>query len=64
MIGSVIQKGGTFYVYDEKGRILCAKPAGQNDALLGYTSTTFTLKKGYTIYTFNEKGQTVSARPS
>ena len=52
MIGSAQQKGSTIYVYDESGRILCTK----SGELVGFTSSTFTVRQSHTLYTYDEKG--------
>jgi predicted lipoprotein with Yx(FWY)xxD motif len=63
-IGTAIQKGRTVYVYDEKGRVLFTKSAGNAppEGLHGYTSGTVSIRKGITIYTYNEKGHAVSTK--
>jgi hypothetical protein len=60
-IGSVVQRGSTIYIYDEKGRSLTAVSAGGKppDGLVGYTSTTVSVRRGSTIYMYNEKGMSV-----
>lgn len=62
MIGSVIKKGSTLYVYDEKGRTLCTKSLNTRDMLMGYTGTSFSVRKNNTIYVYDEKGRTLSTK--
>lgn len=59
MIGTVIKRGSSICVYDEKGRTLCVKTNGE---IMGYTGTTFSVKKGNSIYVYNEKGITLSVK--
>ena len=63
-IGSVIQKGKWIYVYDEKGHQLFDKLVGNKpcDGLVGYTSTTVSIRKGDWIFTYNEKGRQISSK--
>ncbi|MGC8761955.1 MAG: hypothetical protein ACP5VC_18530 [Bryobacteraceae bacterium] len=58
-IGSVIQRGRTIYVYDERGRILFTRDAGSGpeDGVQGYTSDTVTLRRGRTLYVLDERGR-------
>ena len=60
-IGLVKEKGNFFYVYDEKGKQLYAKPANSSQ-LVGYTSGTVSIQKGGFIYIYYEKGKQVSAK--
>ena len=54
-IGSALQKSYGVHVYDEKGKPMFTK----SGTLVGYTSTTVSVKKGTDIYTYNEKGVNV-----
>jgi isopentenyldiphosphate isomerase len=58
-IGSVIQRGRTIYVYDERGRVLFTRDAGSGpeDGLKGYTSDTVTIRRGHTLYVLDERGR-------
>lgn len=60
-IASVVEKGSTIYAYDEKGRTLFTrgKGNGPKDGLVGFTSSTVTVRVGATLYTLNEKGGTL-----
>ena len=62
-IANAVQKGKMVYVYDEKGRQLCALSAGSGaeDGLKGYTSPTFSIRRGNLIYTYDERGRQKSA---
>ena len=54
MIGSATFRGNYVYVYDEKGRQLFSKNA---EDLVGFTSSTVTVKRGNYNYTYDEKGR-------
>lgn len=55
-IGSVVQKGLTVYVYDEKGDYLFDK-GGQ---LVGFTSTTVSVQSGGGgVWVYDEKGNSL-----
>ena len=56
-IGNAVQKGGMVYVYDPKGRQLCAK----SGELHGFTGGTVVIRKGSMLYTYDEKGRQLSA---
>ncbi len=58
-IGNAVQRGKFVYVYDEKGRQLCALSGGSgaSDGLAGYTSGTVNIRRGAFIYTYDEKGR-------
>ena len=60
MITTAIKRGGTVYVYGEKGGSLFTLSCSSDCELLGYTSNTVTLKRGHTAYIYNEKGQQIS----
>ncbi|MCY6411839.1 hypothetical protein QTA56_06765 [Acinetobacter sp. VNH17] len=60
-IALVQEKGGYFYVYDEKGRQLFAK-GKLASTLVGYTSNTVSIKKGGFIYVYDEKGHQIAAK--
>ena len=46
MIASAIQRGSSVYVYDERGKNLYTR----SGTLIGFTSTTVTIKRGNTNY--------------
>lgn len=58
-IASVVQRGFSIYIYDEKGRQLGIVRAGsgRNDGLEGYTSSTVSVRRGNSIYVYDEKGR-------
>ena len=64
MIGSAIERGSLIYVYDHHGRTLFMKPrgSGSQDGLLGFTSSTVTIRFGSVIYTYDEHGHTLFAK--
>ncbi|MBP5237615.1 MAG: hypothetical protein ILO64_01405 [Clostridia bacterium] len=58
MIMSAIQKGNYVYVYNEKNlQIGC-----RNGTLVGYTSSSVSVKQGAYVYTYNEKMLQISCR--
>ena len=57
-IASAIQKGSNVYVYNEKGVPLFNR-AGD---LVGFTSTTVTVKKGSSIVCYDATGKTLFTR--
>jgi hypothetical protein len=63
-IGSAIERDSFVYVFDEHGHTLYAKVigSGPKDGLLGFTSTTVTIRFGSIIYTYDEHGQTLYAK--
>lgn len=62
-IGVAVQRGTLVYVYDEKGRQLCALSGGSKagDGLTGYTGKTVSIHRGGLVYTYDEKGRQLSA---
>ena len=64
MIGSAIERGSLICVYDQHGITLFqkAKGSGPKDGLLGFTSSTVTVRFGSIIYTYGELGETVFAK--
>ena len=60
-IALVKEKGGSFYAYDEKGRQLFAKGTLAS-TLVGYTSSTVSIKKGGFIYIYDEKGRLIATK--
>ncbi len=57
VIGTVIKRDSTIYIYSEAGSILCTKTGGE---VIGYTSSSFSIKKGNSIYIFDSKGSILS----
>lgn len=55
MITTAIQRGNSVYVY-EKSRILFTR-IGE---LIGFTSSTVSIKRNRTIYVYNERGGIIS----
>ncbi len=58
MIGSAIQNGNTISVYNEFGSLLFSKQG----ELVGYTSTTVSVKTGMTVTVYNENGSCMYSR--
>jgi hypothetical protein len=54
----------TVYVYDERGHALFTKSLASKprDGLLGYTSSTVSIRRVDTIYTYDDKGRTLSTK--
>ena len=65
-IGSVIERGSSVYVYDEKGHQIAVLPGGTKtgDGLRGYTGSTVSIRRGTALYTYNEKGRQMSVAPA
>ena len=63
-IGSAIERGSLICVYDEHGHTLFSKArgSGPKDGLLGFTSSTVTVRFGSIIYTYGERGETLFAK--
>ena len=63
-IGSAIERGSLICVYDEQGHTLFSKARGNgpDDGLMGFTSSTVTVRFGSIIYTYGERGETVYAK--
>lgn len=64
-IGSVIERGGYVYIYDEKGSQLAnvAIGTGTDHVFLGYTTTRISIRRGTYIYLYDEKGRQVGNIP-
>jgi len=60
MIITAIKRGGIVYVYAEGNRVLWTIGCGPECELMGYTSTTVTIRRGNIAYVYNEKGSLVS----
>lgn len=58
-IGHAEVRGTNVYVYDEKGRHLYFKSLTNKSSLVGFTSTTVSIKIGPNTYIYNEKGRQV-----
>ncbi|MDR2963376.1 MAG: hypothetical protein LBU90_07090 [Bacteroidales bacterium] len=61
IIASVIQKGNSIYVYNERGGLVSVRSI-DNGMLQGYTSTTYSVRKQNTVYIYNAKGNFLSQR--
>ncbi len=64
MIGSALERGSLIQVFDEHGTTLFSKArgSGPRDGLLGFTSSTVTVRFGSVIYAYDEHGMTVYAK--
>ncbi len=54
-ISSVIQRGSTAYVYNEKNQTSCTISIG-NGKLCGFSSNFVCIQRGSTCYVYDEKG--------
>jgi hypothetical protein len=63
LIGSAVERGSLIFVFDEDGRTLFskAKGSGPDDGLLGFSSSSITVRFGPVIYTYDEDGYTLNA---
>ena len=61
-IGSVVEKSGSVYIYDERGRYISQVPS--SDGLQGYTGSTVSVRRGAFIYVYDERGRYVSQVPA
>ena len=61
MISVVIEKNNRAIAYDNKNRQIVSKPLNGGN-LLGYTSSSFSIKVGSKIYTYDEKGRQISSK--
>lgn len=60
-ISSVIQKNNQIVAYDENNRMLFQKLVPGTE-LMGYTSSTVTVKRAHEIIVWDERGNTKSQR--
>ncbi|MGB9500350.1 MAG: hypothetical protein ACKVE4_11540 [Dissulfuribacterales bacterium] len=61
MISSATQQNSeTVFVYDETGKMMFARQG----KLMGWTSTTVTIKMGNMAYVYDEKGRSKLTRPT
>lgn len=62
-IASAVEKNGNVYIYNEKGGIVAVIPAGlgPKDGLVGYTSSTVSIRRGFYVNVYNEKGGIINA---
>jgi hypothetical protein len=63
-IANAVQKGALVFVYDERGRTLYSKSVGSQpgSGLLGFTSSTVSIRNGTLVFTYNEKGGTLFSK--
>ena len=62
-IETAIQKSSYIQIYGTNGSILGSIPINSGDMLLGYTTSSVTVRKGSFINTYNEHGAQISSRP-
>ena len=65
-IASAIERGSLVFVYDERGLMLYSKPkgSGPTDGLLGFTSSSVTVRSGSTVFTYGPTGQIIYTKPA
>lgn len=61
-IANVVQRGNFAYVYDAKGSQFLTLGAG--DGVVGFTSSTVSIRRGNFIHTYNAKGSQTSVIPA
>ncbi len=61
MISLVIEQNNSVIVYNEKNRTTAMKQLS-GGKLLGFTSSSFSIKRGSTVYTYDERGRQISAK--
>jgi hypothetical protein len=59
-IANAVLKDRRVHVYDAKGHQLSTIPASTGDELVGFTSSTVSVKKGRRIHVYDEKGHQLS----
>ena len=58
-ISSVVQRGSSAYVYNEKNQTSCTISLGSG-SLCGFSSSFVCVKRGSTLYVYDEKGHSLS----
>jgi len=56
-IGSVIERTGCLFVYDERGRQISTISVLSNDELRGYTGSTVSVQRGSFVFSYDEQGR-------
>jgi hypothetical protein len=62
-IGTVVPRGNHLYVYNKQGQQLCTiggESSQPNQGLIGFTSSSVSVKRNNLIYIYNAKGQQIS----
>ncbi|MFN4327637.1 MAG: hypothetical protein ACK4FF_02070 [Limnobacter sp.] len=62
VIITAVQRGNSVYAYGEKNAVLLTITinAANGDGLVGYTSSTLSVRKGKRVYTYNTRGSCIS----
>lgn len=62
VIATVVERGSTIYVYNEKGTIITTltRGTGPKDGLQGYTQNTISVRRSGTIYVYNPNGSIIN----
>jgi len=60
-ISNAVINASSVWIYDEKGRRITSIPA--YDGLVGFTSSTVSIRNASSIWTYNEKGKRISSIP-
>ena len=58
-ISTVVQRGSSAYVYNEKNQTSCTISIGSGK-LCGFSSAFVCIQRGSTLYVYDEKGRTLS----
>ena len=60
-IASAVERGSQVFAYNERGLMLFTKAngSGPHDGLLGFTSSSVTVRSGSVIITYGENGQII-----
>ena len=59
-ISSVVQRGSTAYVYNEKNQTSCTISIGSGK-LCGFSSSFVCIQRGSLLYVYDEKGRSLSS---
>ena len=62
-IETAVQKSSSVQIYGEHGRILGSIPISYGDMLMGFTSSSVSVRKGDFICVYNEHGTRISSQP-
>lgn len=64
-IGTAVQRGEFVQVYTPEGLLVCSIPAGhpqRGDGLVGFTSSTVSVKRDGIVYVYNSSGMLMWSR--
>jgi len=65
-VSKAVRRGKVIDIYDEKGRPAHSIGLGRDpkDGLVGYTSTTVSIRHGGAIHVYNDKGAIIKSYPA